>query len=177
MKHLFLIAIAFVFSAATSNATVQESDVLRYKEERGFINENPISELLSKRKLKFEMISTANYAGYSAGWKIADKKLFLSSFKGRKDGEDKDLKWRFPKSDGDVLAEWYSGKIHLFVGDVKLRKIHGHVVVTEKLIIFDISEGVVQKSTVVKYPENINVVNKLTLELLGEEIDIRKVEY
>jgi hypothetical protein len=177
MKYLLFAAITFVSSVASSHATTQASDEMTYNRERGFINENPISEILSKRQLKFEMISTANYAGYSAGWKIADNKLLLSKFMGRKDGEDKDLKWLFPDSKGEVFAKWFSGNIHLFLGDVKLRKIHGHVVVTEKIVVFEVKEGLVQKTTVLKYPENIDVVNKMTSEFLGEEIDIRKVDY
>ena len=177
MKHLLLAAIAFVSSVTSSHATVQASDGMTYNGERGFIKENPISEVLTKRQLKFEMISTANYAGHSADWKIADNKLLLSKFMGRKDGEDKDLKWLFPDSKGDVFARWFSGKIHLFLGDIKLRKIHGHVVVTDKIVVFEVKDGLVQKTPVLKYPENIDIVNELTSKFLGEEIDIRKIDY
>jgi hypothetical protein len=177
MKTILLFIITIAATSMNLHATVQASDGLSYNGERGFIHENPISEILSKRKIEFEMISTANYAGYTAGWKIADNKLYLSSFKGRKGGEDKDLKWLYPKSEGDVLADWYSGDIHLFLGEVKLRKIHGHVVVTERIFIFEIKNGIVQSSKEIKYPQNIETVNKLTSKFLGEEIDIRKVEY
>ena len=54
MKYILFAAIALVSSVTSSYATVQASDGMTYKGERGFINENPISEILSKRQLKFQ---------------------------------------------------------------------------------------------------------------------------
>lgn len=184
--RLYTLLVACLLSLpATCLATVQARDALKFEGQEGFIEQNPIGPLLTSRHLKFVMTSTANYSGYLASWAVRDGKLYLSDFTGRRERrflfwtytQDVGLKWLFPRSHGDVLADWYTGDIHLNLGAIKLSAIGGHVVATEVMVIFTVAKGQVLKTVRLPFPENLPIINKRNSEFFGRPFDISKEKW
>ncbi len=74
-------------------------------------------QLGKQKPPRFDFAGTGKWAGYDAVWLIRDSKLFLSSIQAKRDGqriknEEILLDRKFP-----ALATWFTGRIHLFVGD------------------------------------------------------------
>ncbi len=79
MKTIFsAIALLLVFTPI-SRATQQESDVLVIRGKRIYTHDTPIlNKAFPKLDIpKFEMISTANYKGYSPTWAVIEGQLYL----------------------------------------------------------------------------------------------------
>lgn len=87
----------------------------------------------------FDVRSTANWDGYEAVFEIRDSKLYLRRITGSIDG-----RWRrnagiisgekFP-----LLASWYTGRIHIPVGDFDQET--GEMVA---VIVFEVEKGIVK---------------------------------
>lgn len=173
-KKLIPLAACFlVVCTAPVRATVQAHDAVYIGKTRGFCVESPIDPLLEKRKLEFEMISTAQYSGYEAGWTIAGDNLYLSVFHAQTAGRPRNLVELFPGTKTAILADWYTGPLHVHLGEIKLRAIHGHVVATESLRVCEVVKGKIVYDKTLKYPDNIDEINRITSVFLGERIDIR----
>jgi hypothetical protein len=185
MRLHTLIAACLLTSPVHCLATVQAHDSLTFEGRKGFIEQNPVTPLLKKRNLHFAATCTANYSGYLASWTVRDGSLYLSDFKGRAKRQflfwsytrDIGLKWLFPNSHGAVLADWFSGELHLNLGDIKLSVAAGHVVATEEMIVFLVKNGKVVKTTRLKYPDNVPIINKRESEFLGHPFDMMKTDW
>ncbi|MBG90131.1 MAG: hypothetical protein CMO80_24980 [Verrucomicrobiales bacterium] len=164
--------ICVLFAVVSCCATKQISDSFEYEGQKGWIEESPLLPLLQKRELRFEMRSTANYSGFVAGWEVKDGKLYLSSFTGRRKSQERNLKWLFPDTGHPVFADWYSGKIHVSLGEVVVKKLTGHVVVTRKLVMLQVVNGKVSQSKTYAYPKNVPVINELLSKKFGRKVDI-----
>lgn len=170
-----------LLTTANCYATVQTRDPLSIESKEGYIEEKPAWPLLKNRNLEFEILSTGNYCGFNSSWLIESNALYLVSFSGRLKGQgpsglqtnDIDLKWLFPESGGKVLADWFTGNIHLNLGDDRVRAMGGHIIATDTLIVFHVNKGMIEKKETYLYPDNIDVINKRESEIFGEKIDIR----
>ncbi len=89
-----------------------------------------------------EVTSTANWAGYRATWEIRDKKLLLRTIRGRIKGKEVQNEAILPDMQFPVDATWFSGKIHLYVGDWNEDE-HQY----ESVIVFEIDNGIVKSLT------------------------------
>jgi hypothetical protein len=177
MRTLLFLLTVWFFASVTAHATVQEDDGLVVNGESGSIDEQPLTKVISDRRLNFTATSTANYRGYVAQWSIDEGKLYLTDFTGSVRGKKKTLGWLFPKAKGKVPADWYTGTIEVNLGNLRMSKIHGHVAVTDRLTVLAIEKGVVKRRQTFKYPKNIPVINQRQSERFGEKIDIRKIPY
>ncbi len=182
MKYIMTMIAIYVLTFPTAClATVQAQDALTFEGQTGYIEQDPIAPILKRKNLHFTMTSTANYSGYLAAWIIRDDKLYLSDFTGSRMrrfllwtySQDMDLKALFPKSNNEVLAEWYSGEIHLHLGRIQISAVSGHVAATETMVVFTINKGNVVHTTRLSFPDNIPIINQRVSELYGEPFDIR----
>lgn len=88
---------------------------------------------------RFEVTSSANWAGYSACWEIRNHQLLLCEIEGRINGKnirnDEILRGRrFP-----VVAKWFTGRIHIAVGDL-----NDETNEYESVIVFEVVNGSVK---------------------------------
>jgi hypothetical protein len=159
--NAFLLTLFFLFAfVGLTNATVQRKESILIGEEKGMIEESPLWELLSQRKLEFEEYSTANRAGYGAEWQIRDGQLLLSSFIGNTAEGERGLDWLFPNAKNPIVAKWYSGTLHVHVGKHKDSILMRQHAISESLIVIDVSAGRIVKYQRYEYPENIPVLRR-----------------
>jgi hypothetical protein len=164
-------------------ATPQADDSLLFEGREGFIVQNPISAVVEKKKANFVVTCSTINCGYTASWGVSNGGLYLTSFEAVIERRflfwtytrEVGLQWLFSKSRGPVLADWYTGEIHLNLGNVVLSDEEGFFVATEEMIVFTINNGKVKKTSRLKYPKNVPVINKWGSALLGEPFDIRKI--
>ena len=151
--HTSLLPLVVVMSFGTiASASTQALDRLRYGGNEYSVFETPMTGLWHYGKGKaptgktqppaFEVNSSNNWGGYFAKWEVHDKKLLLRSIRGRINGHkvrnDAILKDRvFP-----VHATWFTGRIHLPVGDYVDEKQEW-----ESVIVFDVENGNVKSTT------------------------------
>lgn len=129
----------------------------------------------------FSLFSTNNWRGYVGQWEIADGKLYLVQLMGM--GLKKtdtgvllglvpnrigvaDI---FPKSDGRVLADWYTGQLRCPQGEVVeyYRGVFGALY--ERYLVIDIKAGIVTGQRIVPgIPENQATVARTALETFSE---------
>ena len=170
--------------ATNSYATVQFRDPLTFEGKEGYIEEKPVWPVLKNRNLEFVIQTTGNYSGFYSSWTVESNNLYLVSFSGRVKGQgpfgiltkDVDLEWLFPKSEGKVLANWFTGTIHLNLGDERLSAMDGHITATDILVVLSINNGAIEKQETYLYPDNISIINKRESESYGSPIDIRNDE-
>ena len=92
----------------------------------------------------FDFTSSANWVGYSASWEIRNKRLLLRTIRGRVKGKDVQNEAILTNVKFPALATWFTGKIHLPVGDYDEEK-QEH----EAIIVFEIDKGNVKSMTFV----------------------------
>ena len=90
---------------------------------------------------KFEAANSANWVGYQAQFEIRNSKLWLKKITGKIDGKRQTNEQIIPGEDFPKVAKWFSGRIHLEVGDFD----DGTQEATS-VIIFHIKNGVVTKT-------------------------------
>ncbi|REK09912.1 MAG: hypothetical protein DWQ37_17555 [Planctomycetota bacterium] len=88
---------------------------------------------------KLEVTSSNNWGGYTAAWRIAGGKLLLDTISGRLDGEAVRDEALLPGKKFPVVATWFTGKLHLPIGDYNEQTQE-----YEFVIVFDIEKGIVQ---------------------------------
>jgi len=133
-------------------STFQIPGTLRYGEHTFTILEVPMLGLWdygdgtpAPGKVKppsFDFVSTANWKGYEATWLIKDSKLMLYEIMGKKDGKKVRNEDIFPGKSFPLLADWYTGRIHLRVGGYNQRQ-----EAYEAVIVCHIEKGHVKKMT------------------------------
>ena len=173
-----------LLTTAICYATNQVRDPLTFNGQEGSIEEKPAWPLIQNRNLTFVYDSTANYFGCYSSWSVESNNLYLVSCTGQVKGQgpsglltkDIDLKWLFPEAEGKVLAEWFTGTIHLSQGATRLSVWDGAITATDTLIVFHVNKGKIDAMETYLYPQNIDVINKLLSEEYGEPMDIQKMK-
>jgi hypothetical protein len=124
--------------------TLQAADILTYKNENHFVYGEPLEGYLKTVRLPHPLVapSSACWRGYTAQWAIDNKKLFLIKWEGYiLDCQEVDIKYLFPEQEV-VLADWFSGAIHVALGDVACMVHNGHVPVFEGRMILQFEKGI-----------------------------------
>ena len=124
--------------------TLQAADILTYKNENHFVYGEPLEGYLKTVRLPHPLVapSSACWRGYTAQWAIDNKKLFLIKWEGYiLDCQEVDIKYLFPEQEV-VLADWFSGAIHVALGDVACMIHNGHVPVFEGRMILQFEKGI-----------------------------------
>ncbi len=91
---------------------------------------------------QFEVTSSANWRGYKAVWEIRDSKFFLKKITARINGRSVKDAQILNGKEFPLQATWFSGQIHLVVGDYNYETSQSTAVIT-----FHIRKGVVTKMT------------------------------
>jgi hypothetical protein len=161
--------IILLFLVTSAWATSQIMDSLVYRGETGKILDEPLKGWLEQKGITLFRGSSANWRGYVATWEIANDKLYLNSFEG--DEKHKDLNSLIPKNDGKVLADWYTGRIHLALGKMLKREPY----VTERQIVFTVYKGVVKSSFEPSYPD-VDLVSIGIIHVAAEVGDVEELK-
>lgn len=102
--------------------TAQIYDSLTFAGKTFSMGSEPLSPWLARRKnrhLHFRRSSTAVSRGYGSAWKVTRRKLYLVKFRATLlDGTEMTLAELFPGSQGEVLADWYSGALVCPMGEL-----------------------------------------------------------
>lgn len=102
--------------------TAQIYDSLTFAGKTFSMGSEPLSPWLERRKnrhLRFRRPSTAVSRGYGSAWKVTRRKLYLVNFRATLlDGTEIGLAELFPGSQGEVLADWYSGALVCPMGEL-----------------------------------------------------------
>ena len=146
MTRSILGAIAAILICDVAVATPQTPDTLVFGGRQYAIREIPMLGLWDygggtgkEKPPAFEARSSANWAGYRAQFEIRDSKLFLRRIVGWIDGKKRKDEEIIPGNRFPVVATWYTGKIHLPVGDFDDKTQESTAV-----IIFEIEMGAVK---------------------------------
>lgn len=151
------VAVVFVlgcWAVGPAEATPQIPCTLRYGGRVYTIPEIPMLGLWDSREPPapggqrlppFEVRSTANWAGYRAVFEIRDGKLLLRRVVGRIAGQKRVNEEIISGASFPLLATWYSGRIHLAVGDPDLQRNESTAV-----LIFEVERGRVRDVTFAK---------------------------
>lgn len=100
--------------------------------------------------------SSGNWSGYAATWEIRHKQLRLRSIEGRIKGQDRKNESILPSRKFPVVATWFTGRIHLPVGDFDDERQQ-----YESVIVFEIEKGEVESTTFVPSAKITNTWNGL----------------
>jgi hypothetical protein len=149
---LFRFILALIVAVVSCNiavATPQASDTLMFGGRKYAIHEIPMLGLWDygngrvgtgkQKPPAFDFQDSANWAGYRAQFEIRDSKLFLRRIVGRIDGKKRKNEEIIPGNQFPILADWYTGKIHLAVGDFDEETRESTAV-----IIFEVEKGAVK---------------------------------
>lgn len=124
--------------------TLQVQDIFTYKNETHPLYGEPLERYLKTIRLPHPLVapSSACWRGYTAQWAIDNKKLFLIKWEGYiLDCLEVDIKYLFPEQE-IVFADWFSGAIHVALGDVACMLHNGHVPVFEGRMILQFEKGI-----------------------------------
>ena len=112
---LFIILAIFM---ARAFSTEQEPDILNFQEQKlrlqtGWGDPSPLETyfLQNNKKSPFRMLSSANYRGFIATWKIENDKLYLTYIDNEKSKKNQMYKVFGKKGKEAVFADWFSGVI------------------------------------------------------------------
>ncbi|MBX7075089.1 MAG: hypothetical protein K1X71_18255 [Pirellulales bacterium] len=148
-SHLVALLVGVVSIAV---ATPQRADRLQYGYNTFVIFQNPMLGLwhngdgdLPPGKImppKLDVTTSTNWGGYTSEWRITNGKLLLQSVSGHIDGKEIRDDALLPGRKFPVVATWYTGKIHLPVGEC-----NGDTQEYESVIVFDIDKGIVKSKS------------------------------
>ncbi len=153
----------------------QAGEKIFFNGEEMLMYEVPFEDYLSQSGLErpnFSSSSTAFGRGYCGTWKIHDDHLYLIKLSDNYFsldegvGHEAALASYFPDSTGRVLADWYSGTLHLF-SPIFFPPI-GFIGWLEKFDVY-VTKGVIEKITPSAKPSSTNYV-------MSEDDQIRTAE-
>lgn len=140
----------------------QTKNTLIYGGHRFAINEIPMlgywdygEESVGTGKVsppKFDFQGFNNWAGYEATWRIHGSKLYLSKIKAKQNRKLVKNDQIIPKQRFPLLADWYSGRIHLLVGGRNFEKEQ-----FESVIVCHLEKGVVKRMTFEPFLKSIYI--------------------
>lgn len=171
MKNL-LVMLFCIFAFSDLFATEQAADILLYENNELFLatgwgHPSPLETYFLQNNIDspFEMLSTGNYRGFIATWKICNNKLYITKIDDTKSEENRlhDIFTDIPP-DKDVLAGWFSGVLQ--VTSERFYSENGDV------YYFHIRKGVVRDSVKTNYKELTEISEKISdgeKELTKEE--------
>ena len=152
--HVAVVFVLCGWAVRPAEATPQIPCTLRYGGRVYTIAEIPMLGLWDSREPPapgrqrlppFEVRSSANWAGYRAAFEIRDAKLLLRRVVGRIAERKRVNEEIIPGASFPLLATWYSGRIHLAVGDPDLQTHEARAV-----LIFEVERGRVRDLTFAK---------------------------
>lgn len=153
MRTMFLISV-FSLLADVALATPQLADTIIFGGRTYVLHEIPMLGLWDFEETRgfrvgsgrekpppFEVRSTANWDGYEAQFEIRKSRLFVRRIAGYIDGKERTNEQIFVGKRFPLQATWFTGRIHIPVGDADERS--GEVTA---VIVFEVEKGIV-KST------------------------------
>jgi len=136
-------SILMAFVCEVGFATVQVHDRFCHDGVKRCVLERPLEHVWWDKGLErpsFDEASTANRWGYWATWEIRDSKLYLVSFKARVQGRRIPVHKILSGRKLPVHADWYTGKLHVPLGDWIIES--GHLNPTyERLLVLEVKKG------------------------------------
>jgi len=149
--RLALLAGLSLACVASAQATWQIPHLISFGNNTYLLNEIPMIGLWDygprsigtgkQEPPPFESTSSANNAGYLAQFGIRDSKLWLEMITGQIAGKMQRDERIIPGQRFPIVAEWFTGKIHIQVGDYDYEKMESTAV-----IIFHVEKGIVTKT-------------------------------
>ena len=143
-KLLFFV---ILITTARLFSTAQIGDVLLYQGEEHYIHSNPLEDYFIEHENKpyLPMYCTAYWRGYVAYFEVKDDFLYLNKvIKGTcifEEPEEIPLSYIFPRQEGPIKADWYSGTIRIPQGEV-IHYIHmGYLSIYEKDLCLKFENG------------------------------------
>ena len=130
-----------------SGATDQICDSVKYDGKDLWMEECPLGWFWSEKNPgpEFDMVSTANWKGYEAGWEVKDSKLRLVSFSARMNGKPISIDAIMPGKTLPMTAEWFTGKIQIPIGKPDHHFMRSGTYPT--IVILEVDKGVIKKTT------------------------------
>ncbi len=137
-----LIVLAILAVAFQTFATEQARDAVTFAGQQRSMLARPLNDFLRRLPAipRFDVPSTANYKGYTAGWEVRDSRLYLASFSATTNRQPFSLTFLFPGRKLPIQADWYSGALHIVSGQETLAKgYHTY----ERVTVLQVTNGVV----------------------------------
>ncbi len=127
MNLAITVAFAILASLNVAATTPQIPNTLMFGGRKYAIHEIPMLGLWdygegsvgtgTEKPPTFQARNSANWVGYRAQFEIRESRLFLHRIGGRLDGKKRNDEELIPGKPFPIVASWYTGKIHLPVGD------------------------------------------------------------
>lgn len=152
MKNLLLLFLIHVLSTNFINATEQVSDNLYYNGEKltidiGWGHPSPLETYYQQNNLSypFTMLSTANYRGHIATWKIENDNFYITEIAVRDSKHYPEVFNVKSQNDslsskGQIFADWFSGVL------VSKKRDENNYWKIEYAVYIYVQNGVIQKS-------------------------------
>jgi hypothetical protein len=173
MISLFLLGACFSHSAF---ATPQISDTVIFGGRKYTIREIPMlgfwdygEESIgtgTRKPPAFDVRNSANWSGYRAQFEIRDSKLYLRHIAGWIEGKKRRNEQIINGKPFPIVADWYTGRIHLDVGDFD-----PDTQESQAVIIFHVEKGVITEMEFAKRMKPIWTWNGLPPKEPAERID------
>jgi hypothetical protein len=119
LKELFRVSLLSALVAGLPVlATEQEKDQVRFGDGDLLLLEVPLNDYLRRLPVlpRFDPDTTANWKAYRAEWAIRDARLYLTAFWAVTNRTPASETMLFPGRKVPILADWYSGKLHIVEG-------------------------------------------------------------
>ena len=127
----------------TNKMTEQISEILFYKEEKYYMETEPLDSYLIKNNKEFISLSSSCWRGYIGEWEIQDNKLFLinlNSYLADMLKKGPILNDVFPNQN-TVFAEWFTGELVIPYGEILKCNDMPYSSVYEKIIFLEFKNG------------------------------------
>lgn len=185
MRKLLIAAIILSFLPAVVSATAQAPDVIEYDGKKYNLFTNPLESYFKEdERPKFHIgpgsMSSGNWRGYVATWKIEDGTLYLVGLDSwickdlrPENCKRADLRELFGEKyrDGKVKADWFTGDLRIPEGE-QIQYVHmGYGSVYEREIILGVAAGKITGKEVI---DNTRKPLPSSLELERRELEKMK---
>ena len=155
MRKLIIALVVLALLPAAALATAQAPDVIHYEGKKYNLFTNPLESYFKEsERPKFQIgpgsMSTANWRGYVATWKVEDDTLYLVGLDSwickdlrPENCKRADLKELFGEKyrDGKVKADWFTGDLRMPDGE-RLQYVHmGYASIYERDIVLSVAAG------------------------------------
>lgn len=179
MKKIAPFVVLIILITNQLYATEQESDILQYGKEKltidiGWGHPSPLEAYYRQNSIQypFTMLSTANYRGHVATWKIEDDKFYIVEVAIEKE-KFKPKKFKIQSkgqsfsTEDEIFADWFSG---ILVCQKRKKKNYWE---TEYSVYFHVKNGVIQKTEKItnadfKRIQNITEKDTSDIELMSK---------
>ena len=161
--------LSVLFFAVMGFATAQQGDNIKWNGEMHFLHTNPLAYLPGKQDLLAELrekpiqdpetgkvhipaISTANWRGYVATWRVENDRLYLDAvkkevFRDKENGDRRLMVLSILQTlfgdEAPVFADWYTGYLIIPDGEVQTYVHGGYMSIYEWYTIVTVKNGMV----------------------------------